>query len=71
MTVREEILHKGLFEVFPDNPEELGATGVTNLRNSLNRVIANKTDDIMPQQKYDIRRPRRPAEVLKSAIGGR
>ncbi len=50
-------LGKGLFEVFPDNPDEPGATGTTNLRESLNRVVATRAADSMAVQKYDIRRP--------------
>jgi|CXWL01.1.fsa_nt_gi PAS domain S-box-containing protein len=57
MTRREEILGRGLFEVFPDNPDEAGATGVSNLRASLSRVLANRAADAMALQKYDIRRP--------------
>ena len=57
MTKREEILGRGLFQVFPDNPDDLGATGVRNLGASLQRVIQNRTADAMAVQKYDIRRP--------------
>ncbi len=57
MTKREEILGRGLFEVFPDNPNDPKATGVANLLSSLNRVIQNKEPDAMAVQKYDIRRP--------------
>jgi PAS domain S-box-containing protein len=57
MTKRDAILGRGLFDVFPDNPEDPGATGVTNLRASLGRVLAEQRPDTMPIQKYDIRRP--------------
>ena len=57
MTKREEILDRGLFEVFPDNPDVPTATGVRNLRASLDRVLANRVPDAMDVQKYDIRRP--------------
>ena len=57
MTKREEILDRGLFEVFPDNPDVPTATGVRNLRASLDRVLANRVPDAMAVQKYDIRRP--------------
>src|SRR5439155_3517152 len=57
MTKREEILGRGLFDVFPDNPDDPHATGVRNLRASLDRVFANRVPDTMPVQKYDIRRP--------------
>jgi signal transduction histidine kinase/ActR/RegA family two-component response regulator len=57
MTRREEILGRGLFEVFPDNPDDPEATGVGNLRASLERVRRNLVADTMAVQKYDIRRP--------------
>jgi len=57
MTTREGILGRGLFEVFPDNPNELGATGVSNLRASLDRVLRHGAADTMAIQKYDVRRP--------------
>ncbi|TCS38026.1 PAS/PAC sensor hybrid histidine kinase [Paucimonas lemoignei] len=53
-TARDQILGKGLFDVFPDNPADPEATGVTNLRASLMRVLQNKRPDAMPIQKYDI-----------------
>ncbi|MBI4866409.1 MAG: response regulator [Candidatus Wallbacteria bacterium] len=57
MTRREAILGRGLFEVFPDNPDDPAATGTRNLRASLARVLAEKIADTMAVQKYDIRRP--------------
>ncbi len=57
MTKREEILGKGLFEVFPDNPDDPTATGASNLRESLARVLRTRVSDAMAVQKYDIRRP--------------
>lgn len=57
MTVREEIIGRHLFEVFPDNPDDPTATGTHNLRASLNRVLKNKSADTMAVQKYDIRKP--------------
>lgn len=57
MTTREGILGRGLFEVFPDNPHEPGATGESNLRASLRRVLEKAQPDIMAIQKYDVRRP--------------
>jgi len=57
MTERAAILGRGIFDVFPDNPEEPEATGVENLRASLARVLARKEPDTMAVQKYDIRRP--------------
>lgn len=57
MTQRSDILYRGVFEVFPDNPDDPQASGVANLTASLNRVIHEKTHDVMAVQKYDIRRP--------------
>ena len=57
MTQRADILGRGLFDVFPDNPDDPAASGVTNLRASLDRVRAQRVADPMAVQKYDIRRP--------------
>ena len=56
-TVRAQMLGRGLFEVFPDNPDDPAATGVRNLTRSLECVIADKRPDAIAIQKYDIRRP--------------
>jgi PAS domain S-box-containing protein len=56
-TQRQAILGRGIFDVFPDNPEDPTATGVRNLRASLERVLRELTPDVMAVQKYDIRRP--------------
>src|SRR5713101_7583851 len=56
MTRREEILGRGIFDVFPDNPNDPAATGVANLRASLERVLASRRADTMAVQKYEIRR---------------
>src|SRR6476660_6295692 len=53
-TVREEILGRGIFDVFPDNPNDPNASGVKNLTASLNRALENKKPDEMAVQKYDI-----------------
>jgi signal transduction histidine kinase len=57
MTTREEILRRSLFDVFPDNPSEPGATGVRNVRASIEAVVRTGKPYIMHSQKYDIRRP--------------
>ncbi|MDP9000666.1 MAG: PAS domain-containing protein [Myxococcota bacterium] len=58
MTTREGILGRGIFEVFPDNPDDHEATGVKNLSASLERVIQSRNPDPMAIQKYDIRKPK-------------
>ena len=57
MTKRVDILGRHLFEVFPDNPDDPGADGVSNLRWSLETVLSSKAANAMAIQKYDIRRP--------------
>ncbi len=56
-TERSQIVGAHVFDVFPDNPDDATASGVANLRASFERVLAHKTPDRMPVQKYDIRRP--------------
>jgi PAS domain S-box-containing protein len=53
-TQRERILGRGLFEVFPDNPDDPAVTGVADLRASLDRVMRDGVPDVMGVQKYDI-----------------
>ena len=55
VTERAAILGRGIFEVFPDNPDDPSATGVANLRASLERVLRTGDPDTMAVQKYDIR----------------
>ena len=38
MTVREQIIGRDIFEVFPDNPDDPDGSGTGNLRASLERV---------------------------------
>ncbi len=59
MTRREDILGRGIFDVFPDNPDDPAATGVRNLKASLARVLRDRIPDTMRVQKYDVRRPDR------------
>jgi PAS domain S-box-containing protein len=57
MTRRENVIGRPLFEVFPDNPTDPGATGVRNLQASLNEVLRTGKPHRMALQKYDIRTP--------------
>ncbi len=56
MVKRNDILGKHLFEVFPDNPDDPTADGVSKLRESLNIVLETKQIHAMAIQKYDIRK---------------
>ncbi len=56
-TKRDDITGRGIFDVFPDNPDDPSATGVSNLHASLKRVVQNRVPDAMAVQKYDIPLP--------------
>jgi signal transduction histidine kinase len=56
-TVRDAIVGRTVFEVFPDNPDDPNANGTRNLRASLETVLRTKVPHTMAVQKYDIRRP--------------
>ena len=56
-TERRAIIGRGVFEVFPDNPGATAATGVRNLRSSLETVLRTGAAHAMAVQKYDIPRP--------------
>jgi PAS domain S-box-containing protein len=58
LTVREKVVGRPLFEIFPDNPDDPEARGTANLRASFARVLQSGTADVMPALKYDVRRPR-------------
>ena len=53
-TDRDAIVGQPLFKVFPDNPGDGAATGVSDLRSSLDRVLRDGAPDGMGVQKYDI-----------------
>jgi PAS domain S-box-containing protein len=53
-TVHEQIVGRDIFDVFPDNPGDPAASGVANLRASLQRVLHTRCADTMAIQKYDI-----------------
>lgn len=57
LSQRDIVTGKGLFEVFPDNPDDPNANGTNNLRVSLETAIKTKQVHVMPTQKYDIPRP--------------
>jgi hypothetical protein len=65
MTKEEDLVGRPLFEVFPDNPTDRTATGVQNLRASLQRVLSGRMADVMPVQRYDIPRRRSVAREFE------
>ncbi|TWG09418.1 sensor histidine kinase [Actinoplanes teichomyceticus] len=54
---RQELVGRPVFEAFPDNPEDPGASGVTRWGASLRRVLRERVVDVMEIQKYDIPLP--------------
>ncbi|MEU3501262.1 SpoIIE family protein phosphatase [Streptomyces hundungensis] len=57
---RDEIVGRYLFDVFPDNPDDPGASGMRNLGASLRRVAATGERDAMALQRYDVEDRARP-----------
>ncbi len=53
---RETIIGRGVFEVFPNNPDDLTANGVQSLLASFRRALATRIPDRMPLQRYDVER---------------
>ena len=51
---REDVLGRGVFEVFPDQP---GTDTISNWRTSIDRVRQTGAPDTMAIQRYDFRRP--------------
>ena len=56
-TVRAMILGKGVFEVFPDNPDDPTTKAVDFARASFQRVVEHRRTDVMGIRKHDIRLP--------------
>lgn len=53
-TLDRDLINKGVFEAFPDNPKDPEANGQANLTTSLNSVISTRRAHKMSDQKYDI-----------------
>ena len=54
---RDKVVGHGIFEAYPDNPNEAAAEAVNSLSASLERVLATHQPDRLPALKYDIARP--------------
>lgn len=57
LTSRLRIAGERLFDVFPDNPEDLAADGMSNLMKSLRIAAETGRPHTMPVQRYDVRDP--------------
>ena len=62
---REELLGRDVFDAFPDNPSDPGATGVRNSIASLRRVLATGRPDAVEFQKYDVEIPGSPGQFAR------
>src|SRR5215203_7501957 len=56
-TKRKDIVGKGLFEIFTDNPRNEKATGKQNITNSLRQVVQYKKAHQLNNQRFDIFNP--------------
>lgn len=54
MTKRENTVGRSLFEVFPDNPDDSSADGLSNLRRSLLHVMELRSRDTIETLRFDI-----------------
>ncbi|MGI4982026.1 MAG: PAS domain-containing protein [Janthinobacterium lividum] len=57
MTTRGGIIGRGVFEAFPDNPDDSNNEGVSTLRASLEQVLVTREPHALPGLKYDVARP--------------
>ncbi len=55
---REDLVGRGVFEVFPEGPSAAHAATSHNVRASFHRILATREPDSMPVQKYDLPRPK-------------
>jgi serine phosphatase RsbU (regulator of sigma subunit) len=60
-----DLLGRAVFEVFPDNPTDTGASGARNLTASLERVMATGEPDTIAVLRYDVEVPGRPGEFAE------
>jgi PAS domain S-box-containing protein len=59
---REQLLGHNVFDQFPSNPDDPGATGVAELRESLHLVRSTGERDVIGPIRYDVEDPGRPGE---------
>ena len=57
ISLEKDLIGKGIFEAFQDNPEDIESTGVENLRNSLEIVISKMELHKISHQKYNLLLP--------------
>ena len=55
-----KIVGQSVFEAFPDNPDDSSATGVSQIRDSLLKVLKTREPDHLPMLRYDVKPPMGP-----------
>lgn len=60
LATRSDLIGRGVFDAFPDNPSTPEAQSTTKLRASLERVLSLRQPDTMAVQRYDV--PRRDGQ---------
>ena len=68
LSVGKNVVGKGLFEIFPDNPGDSSANGVSAVRQSLLNVLKTREPDVMPIVRYDVKPPMGGYEIKYWAI---
>jgi PAS domain-containing protein len=67
---RDELLGRDVFDAFPENPSDPGATGVRNSVAAMRRVLATGEPDANEFQKYDIEVPDSPGVFARRYWSG-
>jgi PAS domain-containing protein len=67
---RGELLGRNVFDAFPENPSDPGATGVRNSVAAMRRVLATGEPDAIEFQKYDIEVPGSPGAFARRYWSG-
>jgi len=59
---REQLLGRNLFDAFPQNPDDPGVLGPSQLKDSFELVVATGERDIIMPVRYDVEDPGRPGK---------
>ncbi|RDC62418.1 PAS domain-containing protein [Adhaeribacter pallidiroseus] len=65
LTERKNLMGRSIFEAFPDNPQTPEAKGVSNLRASLEQVLATGKPHEMARQHYDVPDPENVGQFVE------
>jgi PAS domain-containing protein len=55
LSTAKNVIGQNLFAIFPDNPDQSGADGVSYVRASLLKVLKTRQPDSMPIVRYDVK----------------